>query len=471
MSADVEGSSWGDTAPEGSSEQALESQGGFPTEKRQSTSVKIADSIVIVQDNVFTNDKIVFDGMLTKPWKIRLPQVIDDKDHYCTLAFRLDVHPAIADPNNDDKWDNAYINIPCSYLRSEEANVAFRHTNDNREVAEEVPGNSKIQELVKERKLQVIDITYASTYHEGACIRKCRFNINQVQSFRLQIFEIPPPGREKQANGKWRASNRTYCAFGELTEQELSMKTFEIGEKFEIWFFDPDTTGVEMQEYKKLPQWQAEVIPQLPDIATPGNITFLMTRPRNNNPFDELTTNKATKEFDMASHQVYFVPEDSEKSVMRMMNAINSVWDGEHGNNSADLLRFLQGKTPWRSQKLHPEQQIAYQQLLQSEMVAFILGPPGSGKSFFLGVSIQMIAAMGQPLIVTCPSNAAVDALAKKLYEADPSLAAMRFHSLHFEKAATENGIRKQQADARRKASTEANAPSNAQPNAGEKGK
>lgn len=42
----------------------------------------------------------------------------------------------------------------------------------------------------------------------------------------------------------------------------------------------------------------------------------------------------------------------------------------------------------------------------------------------------------------------------------------MRFHSLHFETAATENEIRKQQADARRKASTEANTPSNAQPKA-----
>ncbi|KAI4181873.1 MAG: hypothetical protein LQ346_006682 [Caloplaca aetnensis] len=214
------------------------------------------------------------------------------------------------------------------------------------------------------------------------------------------------------------------------------MKTFEIGEKFEIWFFDPDTTDAEMQEYKKLPQWQAEVIPQLPDIATPGNITFLMRRPTGNNPFDELTTNKVIMEFDMESHEVYFVPEDSEKSVMRMMNAINSVWDGEHGNKSADLLRFLQGKTPQRSHKvrffdnrtpaqtarlrtlynqLHPEQQIAYEQLLQTDMVAFILGPPGSGKSSFLSVLIQMIAAMGQPMIVTCPSNAAVDALAKKL--------------------------------------------------------
>lgn len=63
-----------------------------------------------------------------------------------------------------------------------------------------------------------------------------------------------------------------------------------------------------------------------------------------------------------------------------------------------------------------------------------------------------MIAAVGKPVIMTCPSNAEVDPLAKKIYEADTTLAAMRFHSLLFESAARDKEIRKQQAEARRKA-------------------
>ncbi|KAL8918045.1 MAG: hypothetical protein Q9208_007567 [Pyrenodesmia sp. 3 TL-2023] len=231
------------------------------------------------------------------------------------------------------------------------------------------------------------------------------------------------------------------------------MKTFEVGEKFEIWLFDPDTTDLEVQDYKKLPQWQAEIIPQLADIKTPGNITFLKRQPPGNNTFDQLVTNKTIKEIGMKSHAVYFVP--------RVKKA----------TSSADLLRILQGKTPKQSHKPrffdkvtprevtrlkndqhHPVQQIAYDQLMQTEMVAFILGPPGSDNSFFLTDLNQVIAAVGKPLIVTCPSNAAVDALAKKLYEADPTLAAMRFHSLHFESAVRDMEIRKQQAEPRRKA-------------------
>ncbi|KAL8721839.1 MAG: hypothetical protein Q9225_001553 [Loekoesia sp. 1 TL-2023] len=318
------------------------------------------------------------------------------------------------------------------------------------------------------------------TYAYGT-IRDARYEIDQVKAIRaerrkIQIFEIPPLSKHKSADGKLRASNRTYCAFAELTEQEAGMKNFDIGEKFEVWFFDPDTQDEEMQQYKELPQWQAEVIPQLSSIATPGNLTFLLTRPPGDNAFDDITTNKEISEFHMKSHTVYFVPEDSEKAAKRMVNAINNVWDGKSAKH-VDLRRILQGLTPKESHKfgffdnltpeenrhlsalykqLRPDQQAAFDQLCKTDMMAFILGPPGSGKSFFVSVLAQMMAAVGKPLIIACPSNAAVDVLAQKIYDADPNLPTIRFHGLSFESSTMESEIRKFQAKARPKSETKA---------------
>ncbi|KAL9028610.1 MAG: hypothetical protein Q9196_003055 [Gyalolechia fulgens] len=297
------------------------------------------------------------------------------------------------------------------------------------------------------------------TYAYGT-VRDQRYIIDEIATISsqprdIQILEIPRPD-------KLQVSDRIYYAFSELTEKELAMKCLDVGQKFEVWFFDPNTEDPDMEPYKQLPQWRGQVLPPIPELQSSANFIFLLTRPRSEN-FDDIPVNQHVSD-DMKSLTVYFQPpENSEVPAKRMMNALNAVYHGT-SDKHIDLRRFLLGQSPKTphpldfldalsqsqkeqvetlKRKHRPDQQTAFQRVEKSKGSAFILGPPRSGKSYFISTLTQMVAGVAKKkVLITCPSNAAVDALAKTINNDAPELGAVSYHSLPFESGATENSLR-----------------------------
>lgn len=65
---------------------------------------------------------------------------------------------------------------------------------------------------------------------------------------------------------------------------------------------------------------------------------------------------------------------------------------------------------------LNPSQQQAVQKIVQAEDLAIVHGPPGTGKTTTLVQAIKVLVKNGNPrILVTAPSNAAVDLLSERL--------------------------------------------------------
>ena len=60
--------------------------------------------------------------------------------------------------------------------------------------------------------------------------------------------------------------------------------------------------------------------------------------------------------------------------------------------------------------------------LSDTKALSLVQGPPGSGKTSVIVELVRRAAAGGRRLLVAAPSNMAVDLLAVRLMEADPSL-------------------------------------------------
>ncbi|GAA4464481.1 AAA domain-containing protein [Nemorincola caseinilytica] len=71
---------------------------------------------------------------------------------------------------------------------------------------------------------------------------------------------------------------------------------------------------------------------------------------------------------------------------------------------------------PYHHTRLNPSQQAAVNNILQAQELAIVHGPPGTGKTTTLVQAINALIAQGAPrILVTAPSNTAVDLLAEKL--------------------------------------------------------
>lgn len=68
---------------------------------------------------------------------------------------------------------------------------------------------------------------------------------------------------------------------------------------------------------------------------------------------------------------------------------------------------------------LNPSQNLAVNQILAAQDVAVIHGPPGTGKTTTLVQAIKLLAEREKTVLVTAPSNTAVDLLSEKLAELD----------------------------------------------------
>ncbi|MBX2897080.1 MAG: AAA family ATPase [Cyclobacteriaceae bacterium] len=113
-----------------------------------------------------------------------------------------------------------------------------------------------------------------------------------------------------------------------------------------------------------------------------------------------------------------------EMSYKEMEYALKSVSQAQ-GNRIAELRELFLGATPVLSQavevlpapQLNQSQQAALQQVLAAQDLAFIHGPPGTGKTTTLVQAILQTQRIEGQVLVSTPSNAAIDLLVEKLSE------------------------------------------------------
>jgi superfamily I DNA and/or RNA helicase len=81
--------------------------------------------------------------------------------------------------------------------------------------------------------------------------------------------------------------------------------------------------------------------------------------------------------------------------------------------------QFLPIEHPIKLIELNPSQNQAVNQILAAQDVAVIHGPPGTGKTTTLVQAIKLLAEREKTVLVTAPSNTAVDLLSEKLAAQD----------------------------------------------------
>ena len=75
------------------------------------------------------------------------------------------------------------------------------------------------------------------------------------------------------------------------------------------------------------------------------------------------------------------------------------------------------GKTTFKNKRLNSSQQQAVQAIVENEELVIVHGPPGTGKTTTLVEAILQLVNNGEKVIVSAPSNTAVDHISKKLIE------------------------------------------------------
>nr|WP_294862649.1 AAA domain-containing protein [uncultured Fluviicola sp.] len=77
---------------------------------------------------------------------------------------------------------------------------------------------------------------------------------------------------------------------------------------------------------------------------------------------------------------------------------------------------------PFQHDTLNDSQQEAVGAILSTELTTVIQGPPGTGKTHTLAIAIEELVTRGKKVLITAPSNTAVDNLCKKLIQSKISL-------------------------------------------------
>ena len=116
-----------------------------------------------------------------------------------------------------------------------------------------------------------------------------------------------------------------------------------------------------------------------------------------------------------------------ERTYLEMERAMNIVKKAK-GDRVAELRdvilgkkepRFLSEMAPTRIPLLNDSQNAAITNVLAAQDVSIIHGPPGTGKTTTLVYAIQMLCQTENTVLVTAPSNTAVDLLTERLAEAN----------------------------------------------------
>ncbi len=101
---------------------------------------------------------------------------------------------------------------------------------------------------------------------------------------------------------------------------------------------------------------------------------------------------------------------ENDRSVFRLFEILH----GEKASENTDGVK--QNKhLHFNNEQLNESQQQAIDAILQNELVTIVHGPPGTGKTTTLIEAIQQLVHKGEKIMVSAPSNAAVDNICKGL--------------------------------------------------------
>ncbi len=112
------------------------------------------------------------------------------------------------------------------------------------------------------------------------------------------------------------------------------------------------------------------------------------------------------------------------RTFQEMEEALRKIEDAKN-NRLAELRTILLGyqmplfgpKTPLQIPELNHAQNLAVQQIVTAQDVAIVHGPPGTGKTTTLVYAIRELCKTERSVLVTAPSNTAVDILTERLVE------------------------------------------------------
>jgi ATP-dependent RNA/DNA helicase IGHMBP2 len=103
---------------------------------------------------------------------------------------------------------------------------------------------------------------------------------------------------------------------------------------------------------------------------------------------------------------------ENNKPLFRLFEKLH---DGQPRN--ADPVTVKNNTVVFRNQQLNESQQQAVQAVLQNEEITIVHGPPGTGKTTTLIEAIVQLTRNGEKVLVSAPSNTAVDNIAKGLLQ------------------------------------------------------
>lgn len=99
---------------------------------------------------------------------------------------------------------------------------------------------------------------------------------------------------------------------------------------------------------------------------------------------------------------------EENKNVLDIFNAV-------YGNKILNDFDFEKKQITFRNTQLNDSQKNAVQAIVQNKSICIVHGPPGTGKTTTLIEAIVQLIKLGEKVVVSAPSNTAVDNIAKGL--------------------------------------------------------
>lgn len=245
-----------------------------------------------------------------------------------------------------------------------------------------------------------------------------------------------------------RFGKQTYLGFAECSSLPMLRSVYQSGQRAKLCFSRPPLKHAK-DIFQEPDGWAVTIVPQLPGIECPGNITFVTTRP--NGDQQELPVSQLPS-IDMSMEPYWLFPLTQDLSFRRLLNGVNRLaTDSEsllasivQGNDLREThpepLIVNKTETDHAMDKMNPNQEEIFRKILESGHICqFVLGPSGAGKTTFIADMAAKFVEVGEQVTAVAPSNQATDVLATKLQRLYPNLGAIRFHSLNSENRKLEN--------------------------------
>ena len=138
------------------------------------------------------------------------------------------------------------------------------------------------------------------------------------------VYLLESPTSAKHPNRQ----TKSYVGFTSISDQESGVRAYDIGCRCKIKFPDDVIENPEPGEPDTIPRetWNAMVIPDLPGVNAPGNITLLIYRPFND---EHEVPSSRTVTPDMPGVDVQVLIDSSDLSARRLINGINRARNGD----------------------------------------------------------------------------------------------------------------------------------------------